>query len=121
MIAATANIRRTFEFERDTFAFPHELVWKYHFDANGTMTVQKAAPPPTYYHRCFVISRATRQFFYHARFDPDAPTADTATYQKLVHDVVARNVRKPCAESERIVIPGFEGLRAFSSRRMKRC
>jgi hypothetical protein len=114
MIAAPANTLRTFEFERDTFAYPHELVWQYHFDANGAMTVQNADPPPTYYHRCFVMSRATRQFFYHARFEPDSPPSDTNTYQKLVREVVSRNVRKPCAESDRIVIPGFEGLRTFS-------
>ena len=114
MIAATANTRRSFEFERDTFAFPHELVWKYHFDANGAMSVQKAGPPPTYYHRCFVMCRTTRQFFYHARFEPDSPQANLDAYQKLIRDVVSRNVRKPCAESERIVIPGFEGLREFS-------
>jgi hypothetical protein len=114
MIAAPANSTRAFEFERDTFAFPHELVWKYHFDADGRMTVSKVEPPPTYYHRCFVVGRATRQFFYHARFDPDAPPADAGTYQKLIREVVSRNVRKQCEESERIVIRGFEGLRAFS-------
>ena len=26
-------VRRRFEFERDAFAFPNELVWEYHFDA----------------------------------------------------------------------------------------
>lgn len=114
MIAATANTRRAFEFERDTFTYPHELVWKYHFDSNGAMTVRKAEPAPTYYHRCFVMCRTTRQFFYHARFEPDAPSVDANTYQKLIREVVSRNVRKPCAESERIVIPGFEGLRALS-------
>ena len=25
-------VRRRFEFERDAFAFPNELVWEYHFD-----------------------------------------------------------------------------------------
>ena len=115
MIAVPANTRRIFKFERDTFAYPHELVWKYHFDANGSMTVQKAEPPPTYYHRCFVMSRATRQFFFHARFEPDSPPVDRNAYQKLIREVISRNVRRPCAESERIVIPGFEGLRALSN------
>ena len=114
MIAATAPSIRTFDFERDTFAFPHELVWKYHFDADGRMTVAKSDPLPTYYHRCFVMCRVARQFFYHARFEPDSPPADVKTYQKLIRKVVARNVRKRCTESERVVIPGFDGLRAFS-------
>ena len=114
MIAATAPSIRAFDFERDTFAFPHELVWKYHFDADGKMTVSRSDPPPTYYHRCFVMSRATRQFFYHARFEPDSPLADAQTYQKLIRKIVARSVRQRCAESERIIIPGFNGLRALS-------
>ena len=55
---------RSFQFERDTFAFPHELVWRYRFDpVTGAMTVFKADPPPTYYHRCFVLVRSVRQFF----------------------------------------------------------
>ena len=111
---ATAPSLRAFVFERDTFAYPHELVWKYHFDENGSMTVQNADPPPTYYHRCFVMVRTTRQFFYHARFDPDSPTADANTYEKLISQIITRNPRQPCNDEERIAIPGFEGLRTFS-------
>jgi len=109
------NSVRRFRFERDTFAFPHELVWKYHFNpVTGAMTICKAEPPPTYYHRCFVMVRATRQFFYHARFEPKFPPADEPTCRKLVREVVRRNPRRPCAESERIVFPGCDGLRSFS-------
>jgi hypothetical protein len=114
MIAATVPSRRAFDFERDTFAYHHELVWQYHFDAAGAMTVSRSNPPPTYYHRCFVMVRATRQFFYHARFEPDAPPVDAATYQDLIRQVVSRNVRRQCAEADRIVIPGFDSLRGFS-------
>lgn len=114
MTAAISPARRTFQFERDTFAYPHELVWKYHFDEAGRMHVQKSDPPPTYYHRCFVMARATRQFFDHARFEPELPPASTYTYQKLIRDVMSRNPRQSCAEAERIVIPGFDSLRVFS-------
>jgi len=109
------NSVRTFQFERDTFAFKHELVWKYHFDpATGAMTVCKADPPPTYYHRCFVMARSARQFFYHARFEPGLPAAAAKVYRRLVREVVSRNPRLACAESERLVIPGYDGLRSFS-------
>ena len=115
MIAATLpTTKRAFEFERDTFAYAHELVWQYHFDANGAMTVSRSDPAPTYYHRCFVMVRATRQFFYHARFNPELPQVDAQTYQELVRKVVARDVRRQCAEEDRITIPGFNGLRSFS-------
>jgi hypothetical protein len=96
MIAAPAQSRRAFEFERDTFAWPHELVWKYHFDESGAMHVSKSVPPPTYYHRCFVMVRATRQFFYHARFEPDLPPVDASAYQDLIRKVVSCSVRHPC-------------------------
>jgi hypothetical protein len=109
---------RRFNFERDTFAFPHELVWKYHFDpASGAMTTYKAEPPPTYYHRCFVLVRATRLFFDHARFAPELPPADAETDRRLVRKVIARSPRRPCAETERVVIPGYAGLRGFSQAR----
>jgi hypothetical protein len=115
MIPHTESPARRFQFERDTFAFRHELVWKYHFDpVTGAMTTWKVDPPPTYYHRCFVLVRATRLFFDYARFAPELPPADTETYTKLVREVISRNPRRTCASSERIVIPGYDGLRSFS-------
>lgn len=115
MMATTESPVRRFQFERDTFAFHHELVWKYHFDpATGAMTTYKADPPPTYYHRCFVLVRATRLFFDYARFAPELPPADTETYRELVREIISRNPRRPATESERVIIPGFDSLRSFS-------
>ena len=114
-MAMTEQSVRSFQFERDTFAFPHELVWQYHFDpVTGAMTTFNTDPPPTYYHRCFVMVRSTRQFFYHARFEPEKPAAEQGTCRRLVRDIVSRSSRRKCAESERIVIPGYDGLRSFS-------
>jgi hypothetical protein len=115
MTAASEQSVRTFRFERDSFAFAHELVWKYHFDpATGAMTTYKSDPPPTYYHRCFVLVRATRLFFDYARFAPELPQTDAETYRKLVCKIISRNPRRACPESERIMIPGYDGLRSFS-------
>jgi hypothetical protein len=115
MMAPTEQSVRTFRFERDTFAFPHELVWQYHFDpVTGAMTTFRSNPPPTYYHRCFVMVRSTRQFFYHARFAPDLPPVEPEVYRRIVREVVSRNPRRACAESERVVVPGYDGLRSFS-------
>jgi hypothetical protein len=115
MTTATENPARRFCFERDTFAFHHELVWNYHFaPLTGAMTTHKADPPPTYYHRCFVLVRATRLFFDCAKFAPELPPADLETYRELVRKIIARNPRRKCAEENRIVIPGFDGLRPFS-------
>ena len=115
MMAATNQPVRTFQFERDAFAFAHELVWQYRFDpATGAMTTFRSNPPPTYYHRCFVMVRSTRQFFEHARFAPELPAAEPEVYRGLIREVVSRNPRRACAEPECVLIPGYDGLRSFS-------
>ena len=115
MTAPVENSVRRFCFERDSFTFHHELVWKYHFDpVTGAMTTYKSDPPPTYYHRCFVLVRATRLFFDYARFAPELPVVDLETYRARVRKIIASNPRRQCADEDRIVIPGFDGLRSFS-------
>jgi hypothetical protein len=106
---------RPFVFATDTFAFPNELVWQYRFDAaSGRMRTYRNDPPPTYAHRCFVLVRAARQFFYHARFAPELPEMDPPAYQALIHRVLSRSPRRPSLDPERETIPGFASLRAFS-------
>ena len=70
---------KEFVIGRDTFAYPNELVWTYEFgesneaDGSGEVTTRKSDPPPEYSHHCFPMSRAAREFFYHARFDASLP------------------------------------------------
>jgi hypothetical protein len=110
-----AGRRRSFQFEQDTFTFANELVWQYRFDPQtGAMTVSPNDPPPTYSHRCFVLVRSARQFFYHARFEPDALAAEPAVYRRLIRQVVSRSPRRPSAAPELIPFPGYDCLRAFS-------
>jgi hypothetical protein len=54
------------------------------------------------------------QFFKFARFEPQQPKVDEATYRALIRRVVARNPRSNLPDSERIVIPGYSNLRDFS-------
>ena len=115
MVTPPANTLRAFQFERDTFAYAHELVWQYRFDpVTGHTTTFNTDPPPTYYHRCFVMVRSVRQFFYHARFAPELPVAETSIYRELIRKIVSRNPRRPGPESQRLTIPGYDGLRSFS-------
>ncbi len=114
-MTAPAEPSFRFVFERDTFAFANELVWQYRFDRAGRMTTVRTEPPPQYALRCFVMVRSARQFFYHARFAPEAPPASAAEYQKLIRRVVARNPRYPSRDGDEIIIPGFSSLRAFSA------
>jgi hypothetical protein len=118
MISPTASPARSFQFERDAFAFANELIWEYRYDpASGTMTTFRNSPPPDYAHRCFVMVRSARQFFSHARFEPGLPPADDLTCRGLIREVVRRNPRQNSPDSETVVIPGYDGLRSFSRAR----
>jgi len=115
MISPTERRARPFRFDRDTFTFANELIWQYRFDpVTGAMTTFRNNPPPTYSHRCFVMVRSARQFFFHARFEPGQPLAELQTYRKLIREVVSRSARKPGRETEKVVIPGYDCLRSFS-------
>jgi hypothetical protein len=106
---------RPFQFERDTFAFANELIWQYRFDpVTKAMTVSRNDPPPTYSHRCFMVVRSARQFLYHARFEPGLPMAEPGGYRRLIRQILCRNPRRASAAPERIVIPGYDDLRALS-------
>jgi len=119
MISARPNSSETgarrFEFERDSFAFANELLWEYQFDAaTGKTTFRKRDPKPDYALRCFVLTRAARQFLYHARFDANQKVASDEIYRRLICEVISRNPRTPCEPENQIVIPGFASLREFS-------
>ena len=108
-------VRRRFDFDRDTFAFANQLLWEYRFDgAGGAATARRRVPPPDYALRCFVLVRAVRQFLYHARFDPAAEPVADETYRRLVRAVLRCNPRRLSGPGERVVIPGFAGLREMS-------
>src|SRR5438046_3624716 len=85
---------RPFDFEQDTFAYPNELVWEYHFDERGKWVHQRREPKPDYTHHCFVVALAAKQFFQNARFDPGQPKADTKTYRQLIREIVSTSPRK---------------------------
>ena len=108
------NLRR-FDFARDSFAFANELVWEYQLDAaTGKMVFSPRVPKPAYSHRCFVLTRAVRQFLYHARFDATQKAGDAETYRRLIRQVISRNPRIICPPEKQIVFPGYASLREFS-------
>jgi len=106
---------RVFDFERDTFAFPNELVWEYHFDERaGRGWAQKRNPPPTYAHHCFPVVRSARQFYFAAHFDSLAPGVDEAEYRRRIRAVVKTDPRAGTPRQQ-ITIPGYGSLREFSA------
>jgi len=105
-----------FDFERDTFAFSNETVWRY---ANGRPAepTGEGGDAERYTRRCFVMSGAVVQFWKCARFDPDAAP--------VAPDELARRVReiRRCPVwhdslplEQRVAIPGYSGLRELSHR-----
>jgi hypothetical protein len=111
---------RSFVFERDTFAFANDLVWQYQPDpATGALNISNRTAPPAYAHRCFVMVRSARQFLWHARFEPGQPVAEAEVYRQLIRQIVTRNPRRMSAESDRVAVPGYDGLRSFSQAREK--
>ncbi len=113
-----AGADRRFQIQQDGFAFANELMWDYHFDpTTDKVSHHRPEIPPTYTHHCFVVARSARQFFEHARFDPDLPVAETATYRRLIRRVVSISPRRILPEEERAIIPGYSNLFTFSQAR----
>ena len=104
---------RAFQFETDTFAYANEIENAYGYDEKGEWCKRPVKPEPTYSRHCFVVARSARQFFQHARFEPDLPEVSEADYRKLVRKVVGMSPRKDLPAQ--IVIPGYANLREFSA------
>lgn len=113
-LAPESVVSRRFVFERDTLAFPNELVWEYRFGKDGAWQVRRREPPPAFAHRCFGLARVVRQFFYHVRFEPEVPALDAAAYRACLRAVWRRPTWRPAAPGALLVIPGYAGLRDFS-------
>jgi hypothetical protein len=96
---------RPFRFERDSLAFENMLSAARHGKEGED----------DYTLHCFVMTRSARQFFQFARFDGDEPALDDEGYRKLVHEVIAHDPDEPTPpRAQRIVIPGYWNLYAFS-------
>jgi hypothetical protein len=113
---STASVAHRFVFERDRFTFANELLWEYQFDAQtGRMTTLVREPKPDYVLRCFVLTAAARKFFQHATFASDQPRVTDGQYRSSIRQVLARSPRHVSGPEQRVVIPGFDGLRSFSA------
>ena len=113
--ASFSTMPRQFVFERDSFAFANELLWEYAFDAaTGQTRFSPRQPKPNYTHRCFVLTRAARQFFNHAHFAPDQAAVSVEKYQALIREALGREPHKASMAAQQIVFPGYSGLRDFS-------
>lgn len=112
--AAPKLSARPFELRRDTFAFSNDTVFAYGVDEAGTLHISRREKPAEFSHRCFVLTRAVLQFHQFVRFAPEQQKVSREEYRRIVR----RICRIPVWSSgprERIVVPGFADLRAFST------
>ena len=112
---AARAAKSPFKFAEDTLAFPNEMHWVYEFDETGVWRIRDREPPPEYALRCFPLTRATREFAYHARFAPEEPLREEAFYEEAVRKVIGRSSERISPKEERVMIPGFAHLKEFSS------
>lgn len=104
-VARAAAGPESFAFGPDTFAFRNEIRAR-----------RPDASSDLYANYCFVLARGMRQFYQNARFDPDAPRLSRAEYAARVRAIGARAPWLPALpDAERVVIPGYAHLRAFSA------
>ncbi len=114
--AAAGSGRRAFDFHRDTFAFANETKWRYAVDlTTGRQVSNPRVPEPDYTLHCFVMARSVKQFWLHARFEPSLPKPDEATCRRLIRTVVSRSAQTASSAEDKVVIPGYAGLREFSA------
>jgi hypothetical protein len=112
-LLAPALRARPFDLHRDTFAFSNDTVFAYGVDEAGKLHISKRDKPAEFSHRCFVLTRGVLQFWQFARFAPERPKISRDEYRRLIRAVC----RVPVWSSgprEKIVIPGFADLHAFS-------
>ncbi len=117
-IKPTAGPGRSFDFQRDTFAFHNDLVFKIQkssISPEVATTPQELERP--YTRRCFIMAAGVVQFWKHARFDPDASPVSEKELARRIRQIRDDATWWPTEPPDkRVVFPGFTGLRDLSER-----
>lgn len=103
----------------DTFAYANQLRWQYdlgeeppHYRAASSGVTGGAGAG--FAHRCALMVRIVRQFYYGARFDPSLPRASDERVETLIDQVLATGRRRESPLDDLVVIPGFANLHELS-------
>jgi len=107
----------SFDPDRDVFHFPNRLRWDYGLTQFDTPPPKEPDPDDfdeRFNQHCGQMVRAARQFFYAARFAPEASRVTREEYRALLAKVIASDPRATRPANAPIVIPGFEDLFEFS-------
>ncbi len=114
LLTAAAVSARPFDFHRDTFPFSNDTVFAYGIDEAGKLRISRKETPAVFSHSCFLLTRGVLQFHKFARFAPEQPKVSREEYRRRILKLFGIPVwsRGP---REKMVIPGFRDLRAFST------
>jgi hypothetical protein len=107
---------RAFVHGRDTFAFANETVWNYR---DGTVQRMDDRAPALdgerYTRHCFVLARASVQFWKFAHFAPGEKKLDDKALAERVRELARIDVwRERLPGNARVVFPGYADVRALS-------
>lgn len=95
--------RARFEVTRDAFAFPN------------LVRAEQPDRREVFANYCLIMARAASQFFRFARFAPAEPPVTPEEYTRLTREVTGiAPWAPPRTQGERVVIPGYADLHAFS-------
>ena len=95
-----------FLFEKDRFAFANETVWNYQKETNQ----KKIVSQKPYTRRCFVMSRATIQFWKFAQFSLHPSKLSQEELARRIRQITQIPVWKNLVSKNRVVIPGYANL-----------
>jgi hypothetical protein len=105
---------RTFDFQRDTFAFENQTYFDYKPVSDTAIEIgRRHGPLPDFSRHCFQMVRAVLQFYKFAEFRPDLPKAPESDYRKIVRRI-SRIPAWSSGPTEKIVVPGYSDLHSFS-------
>ena len=108
---------RVFDPVGDGFAYANETRWVYGVDpVSGRQVHVVRDPAPEHTLRCFPMARAARQFFRHARFEPDRSPIPPDELERRIRTVLRRPDRMASGDEPPVTIPGYAGLADLSRR-----
>ena len=110
----TEPVQHPFCFGQDTFAFANETVWNY--GGGEVRSKGERTEVHRYTRRCFVVTRASVQFWKFARFEPGQKPLLPDQLAERIREVTGQDVWNPILPpAKRVVFPGYRDLHALSA------
>ena len=113
-VCSAAAWSRTFDFQKDTFAFENQTYFDYKPVSETVIEISRRhGRVPDFSRHCFQMVRAVLQFYRFAEFRPDLPKPSESEYREIVR-TISRIPAWSSGPREKIVVPGYSDLHSFS-------